>query len=183
VPDNGHKGQLAAIEATRRLRDRGHDVRLRLVGDGDVAACAAAIARHGLGAAVTLAGFVAELDAEYRRADVVLSCSPIEGMGRTTAEGMSYALPVVGCDSLATPELLEHYVSGLLCDGSGAGIAAALHRLRREPDLGRRLGRRARAVAQARFTDEGCAAACLAVLARVAAPGRVSERAAACGAG
>lgn len=161
------KGQVAAIEATHRLRAAGHDVRLRIVGDGDRAAAAATIARLGLGAVVTLADFAADVDPEYRQADVVLSCSRIEGMGRVTAEGMSYGLPVIGCASLGTPEVLQHEETGLLCDGSAAGIASALLRLLRDPALARRLGERAQGVARERFSDERCVAASLAVLARV----------------
>lgn len=161
------KGQLAAVEAVHQLRAAGHDVRLRLVGDGPAEAIAAAIAGGELGAAVTLVGFASDLDAEYRQADVVLSCSPIEGMGRVTAEGMSYGLPVVGCARFGTPELLRHDETGLLCDGSADGIAAAVARLVREPQLGRRLGARAQQVARERFTDERCVAACLAVLGHV----------------
>lgn len=161
------KGQLAAIDAVRLLIAEGHAVQLRLAGDGDLEPCRQAIARRGLTEAVSVIGFVADLDGEYRDADAVLSTSPIEGMGRTTAEAMAYGLPVIGCAALGTPELLEHEVTGLLCDGSPAGIAAAVRRLLREPALARALGDRARRVARERFTDERCTAACLAVLARV----------------
>lgn len=164
------KGQLAAVEAVSHLRAAGHDVHLRIAGDGDDGAIAAAIARLDLAPAVMLTGFAADLEPEYRQADVVLSCSPIEGMGRVTAEGMSYGLPVVGCASLGTRELLRHEQTGLLCDGSAAGIAAALARLLDDAELAGRLGARAQRVARARFSDERCVAACLAVLARVLAP-------------
>jgi glycosyltransferase involved in cell wall biosynthesis len=139
------------------------------VGGGEEEAIAQAVARSGVADAVTLAGFVAEMDPEYRRADVVLSCSPIEGMGRTTAEAMSYGLPVVGCDSLGTAELIEHAVTGLLCDGSAAGVAGALARLLGDPTAARRMGANAQRMARERFTNERCTAASLALLARVIA--------------
>lgn len=170
------KGQLAAIEATRRLIAAGHDVRLRILGDGDVDTAARAIAHLGMREVVTLGGFVADLDAEYRQADVALSCSRIEGMGRTTAEAMSYGLPVVGAASVGTLELLEHEVTGVLCDGSPAGLADALARVLREPDAARQIGERAQRVARERFAHERCVASSLAVLARVTAPRPVGEQ-------
>ena len=163
------KGQLVAIAAVRLLRAAGRDVVLRLVGDGDLRACAAAIARAGVADAVTLAGFVADVDAEYRQADVVLSCSRIEAMGRTTAEAMSYGLPVVGCDRLGTAELIRHGDTGLLCDGSPAALARAVEQLIAQPDAAREFGRRAQAYARQHFTDERCTEALLAVLRRVCA--------------
>ncbi len=163
------KQQVTAIEATHRLIAAGYDVGLRIVGDGDLDACAAAITRLGLEAVVTLAGFIADLDPEYRQADIVLTCSRIEGMGRTTAEAMTYGLPVVGCDRMGTAELIEHEVTGLLCDGSAPELARAIERLVTEPQLARRLGDRAREAAHGRFTDERCTRATLDVLDGVAA--------------
>ncbi|MGH7785518.1 MAG: glycosyltransferase family 4 protein, partial [Candidatus Binatia bacterium] len=120
---------------TQLLRAAGHGVELRLVGDGELAACAAEVAQRRLGDAVTLAGFCADLDPEYRQASVVLSCSRDEGMGRTTIEAMSYGLPVVGSDGMGNAELIRHGVTGLLYDGSAEGLAGAVGRLLREPEL------------------------------------------------
>ena len=161
------KRQLTAIEATNRLITAGHDVELRIVGDGELETCTAAIGRLGLHGVVTLAGFVADLDTEYRRADIALTCSPIEGMGRTTAEAMSYGLPVVGCDRMGTAELIEHEVTGLLYDGSAGGLARAVERLVEQPRLARCLGERARGLARDRFSNERCTRETLEVLYRV----------------
>ncbi|MEO8601156.1 MAG: glycosyltransferase family 4 protein [bacterium] len=164
------KGQLAAIEATQRLITAGHDVELRIVGDGESLLCEDAIARLGLRDAVTLTGIVADLEAEYRQADMALACSTIEGMGRTTAEAMSYGLPVVGFRGLGTTEMIEHDVTGLLCDASAAALARAVEGLVMQPDVARRLGDRARLAAQRRFSNEQYTRASLDVLRRVAPP-------------
>lgn len=162
------KGQLVAIEAVRLLRTAGRDVVLRLVGDGDVDACADAIARRGLGDAVTLTGFVADVDAEYRQADVALNCARFEAMGRTTAEAMSYGLPVVGCDHMGTAELIRDGDTGLLCDGSAGAFARAVEQIIAQPDAARAIGQRAQVYARQHFADERCTQAILAVLQRVA---------------
>lgn len=169
-----NKGQLAALAAVRRLIESGRDVRLRIVGEGDLGAVAASLIHLGLRDVVTLVGFVDDIDAEYRRADVVLSCGTLEAMGRVTAEAMSYGLPVIGCANGGTLDLLEHEVTGLLCDGTAAGMEQALMRLLRDPDAARRLGARAQDVARERFNNERCVAASLAVLNRIVAaqPGR-----------
>ena len=148
------KGQVSAIEATAILAAAGHDVELRILGDGDLSPCEEAIDRLRLGSIVTLAGFVADLDREYRAADIALSCTLLEGMGRATAEAMSYGLPFVGCDSLGTAELVRHGITGLLCDGSPRAIARKVERLIARPDEARRMGLRARAFAGRRFSDE-----------------------------
>jgi glycosyltransferase involved in cell wall biosynthesis len=160
------KGQLIAIEAMRMLVGRGLDVRLRILGDGELEPCRAAIERAGLRDAVTLAGFVDDLDADYRRAHLALACARFEAMGRTTAEAMSYGLPVVGCDSAGTAELIRHGETGLLYDGSAEGLAAAVQWLAARPEAAAQMGQRAREDAQRRFTDEQCLRATLDVIDR-----------------
>jgi glycosyltransferase involved in cell wall biosynthesis len=158
------KGQRTAVEAMRVLVDAGHDVELRIVGDGDAGPCEEAIERCGLRDVVTMVGFVLDLDTEYRRAHIALSCSRIEAMGRTTVEAMSYGLPVVACGSMGTRELIEDGVNGLLCDGSPAAFAAAIGSLLERPDAARRLGERARADVQSHFSEEACVRKALSVL-------------------
>jgi glycosyltransferase involved in cell wall biosynthesis len=163
------KGQLRAIEAARLLIASGREVDLRIVGDGDTEPCCEAIERAGLGSAVTLAGFVSNLDGEYLDSHLALSCSRIEAMGRMTAEAMSFALPVVGCDSLGTAEIVQHEMTGLLCDGSAAEIARAVERLIVRPDEARHIGLQAQEFARRTFADETCTRAALEVLRRVCA--------------
>jgi len=118
---------------------------------------------------VTLAGFIADIDAEYRGADLVLTCSSSEAMGRATAEAMSYGLPVVGCDRLGTAELIAHERTGVLCDGSADGLAGAVAWLLEHPRAARAIGARAQRVAQQRFSNDACTGAALAVLEQVGA--------------
>lgn len=176
------KGQLTAIAATQVLRAAGHDVELHIVGDGELAACEAEIAQRSLGGAVTLAGFRADLDAEYRQASVVLNCSRYEGMGRTTIEAMTYGLPVVGNDDMGNAELIQHGVTGLLYDGSAAGMADAVGRLLREPEMARQIGARARRFAQRGFSNERCTQRALAILERVCSASDARSRGEAAGA-
>jgi glycosyltransferase involved in cell wall biosynthesis len=164
------KGQLTAIEAMRMLVERGHDVRLRILGDGELQPCRAAIERFGLQDVVTLAGFVDDLDADYRQAHLALACAPLEAMGRTTVEAMSYGLPVIGYGATGTAELIRHEVTGLLYDGSAQDLARAVERLAASPDAIRQMGQRGREEALRRFSDDGCVRATLEVIDRVRLP-------------
>lgn len=163
------KGQLVAIEAMRMLVERGRDVRLSILGDGELETCRTAVERSGLRDVVRLAGFVDDLDAHYRQAHLALACARVEAMGRTTAEAMSYGLPVVGRDDTGTAELIRHETTGLLYDGTAEGLAAAVEWIVTHPDAASRMGRRAQEEARRRFADERCFADTLDVIARVCA--------------
>jgi glycosyltransferase involved in cell wall biosynthesis len=67
---------------------------------------------------------------------------------------------------MGTAELIEHEVTGLLCDGSPAEIARAVIRLTGHPEEARALGRRAQRFARRTFSNERCTRASLDVLRR-----------------
>jgi colanic acid/amylovoran biosynthesis glycosyltransferase len=155
------KGQRHAIEACRRLVERGVPVRLTLLGDGpDRRALERQIAALGLGEHVRITGAQprqAVVDA-LAAADVLLAPSvptrrgKREGIPVVVMEAMSAGRPVVASRLSGIPELVDDGTSGLLVPpGDEAAIADALERLHADPALAARLGAGARRTVLDRF--------------------------------
>ncbi|MDQ2725381.1 MAG: glycosyltransferase family 4 protein [Actinomycetota bacterium] len=103
------KGLADTLMVLDALVDAGYPHRLRIAGrvppwvaeefDGLIAACA-----HP--ERVDALGFVDDLPALYRRADLVLITSRYEGFGLPAAEAMACATPVVAFDNSSLPEVV-----------------------------------------------------------------------------
>jgi glycosyltransferase involved in cell wall biosynthesis len=98
---------------------------------------------------VTMTGHLEDIGPQLREADVVVHASRLpEPFGLIILEAMSAGVPVIAADTGGPAEVIEHGTDGLLYPvGSVEGLAAALRRLRADPELLRRLteGGRARA--------------------------------------
>jgi glycosyltransferase involved in cell wall biosynthesis len=127
------KGQSTAIEAISKLRSAGYPVILRVVGDGDIESCRKLAHRLGANGWVEFTGFSEHMDEHYRWADIALSCAGIEAMGRSTAEAMSWGLPVAGHCGAGTGELVADSGAGLLYDGSADHLAQVITALIDDP--------------------------------------------------
>jgi glycosyltransferase involved in cell wall biosynthesis len=120
------KEQRIAIEATSRLHRAGYAVKLRVVGGGDVESCRRHANALGIGSRVEFTGFSQCPERHYRWADIALSCCRIEAMGRSTAEAMSWGLPIAGHDAAGTGELVGDAGGGLLYRGGGEELAEVI---------------------------------------------------------
>jgi glycosyltransferase involved in cell wall biosynthesis len=149
------KGQAEALDALSALRVRGLDVVLDLVGDGNPdfeAELVNRARRHGISDRVRWLPFQPDPFPLLDAADVVLTCSRGEGLGRGTIEGMKMAKPVIGAESGATPELIRHNWNGLLYPpGDVASLARCVEQLYRDRESAREMGRRGRDFALAAF--------------------------------
>lgn len=111
------KGQIVLVRALARLRDRGRDVTLTVVGDGpERTTLEAEVARLGLSDRVTFLGSLGhgELAGCYEQADIFCLPSFAEGMPTVLMEAMASGVPVVATTIAGTAELVEHGVCGLL---------------------------------------------------------------------
>lgn len=94
-----------------------------------------------------------QLREEYRRADVLLFPSRLEGFGYVAAEAMACGTPVVASNRSSLPEVVEDKVTGLLCPMDEVGaFVEALSELRDDPGKLERFGTAARARAVAHFS-------------------------------
>jgi glycosyltransferase involved in cell wall biosynthesis len=125
------KGHLLLVEALAALADR--HWQLLCVGsvtrDPDtVRALQQAIAAHGLGERVTLAGEwpPERLGTAYAEADLFVLPSYHEGYGMAFAEALAWGLPVIGTTAGAIPETVPASAAMLVPPGDGEALLAAL---------------------------------------------------------
>ncbi len=163
------KGGDLLLEACRRLRAEGTDVRVTLVGPTtfDV--------RDDF---VDFVGFldkgvpadVVRLAAVYQEADIFCLPTRREPFGIAVAEAMLTGLPVVASNLSAIPEMVDDGRTGFLVPVDDIDtLTERLNRLATDPDLRRRMGQAGLAHARERFTW-------LAVAARVEAAIREVQR-------
>ena len=149
----GWVGRMTAIKRVddvlhgfRRLLDRGIPARLCLVGDGpdreevEQRAHDLDVARHTL-----FVGYQRDVAPYYSFFDAFLLPSANEGTPVSAIESLAAGRPVVATRVGGTPDVVEDGVSGMLVRvGDVEGIAGALERLARDPELRRRLGEQGR---------------------------------------
>ena len=148
------KGQLTAIEAVSKLRLAGYPVILRVVGGGDIESCRKLAHSLGTNGHVEFAGFQDDVDEHYRWAHIALSCASIEAMGRSTAEAMSWGLPIAGHCGAGTGELVGDARAGLLYDGSADHLARVITALIDDPRTSGSMGEAGQLWARMHFSSE-----------------------------
>ena len=151
------KQQEEAIRAFAQVVKQVPGTHLQLAGPADNAYgknCRSLVATLGLSASVTFLDYVADPFPVYLQANALLMCSKQEGMGRVTAEAMAACLPVIGRNSGATPELIQHEHTGLLYDGSLDALVICMSQLAQNPAQARQLGMNGWEVARKKFTVE-----------------------------
>jgi glycosyltransferase involved in cell wall biosynthesis len=140
-----HKNANLAVEATRILKERGHDVRLGIVGVGpEETRLRAQVAESGLDADVTFYGTIEsqeDLWSLIRGSRVLLAPSVREGFGLVVAESLALGTPVV-CAShpenesaslvgRETGSLIPPFDAQALADAAQAWLSDDSHRVDR----------------------------------------------------
>jgi glycosyltransferase involved in cell wall biosynthesis len=156
-----YKGHAVLLDAVAILRARGSNVRVVLVGNGELrAALEARVAREGLGDRVELRGALAhqEIPAVLRASTAMVLPSvtsrdgQMEGIPVALMEAMATGVPVIATRLSGIPELVRDGETGLLVpERDPAALAAAMERLAADPALGVRLAGAARSVVRERF--------------------------------
>jgi glycosyltransferase involved in cell wall biosynthesis len=172
---SAEKGFDRAIRATADLVGRGHDVRLRILGDGDARVDLARLAAElGIADRVELLGEVphSAVPGHVQDATVVVMPSHVEGLPLVALEAAAMARPVVG---MAVPGLSEAVVdgrTGILVDVD-EHLAEAIAALLADRERARALGTAARERVERSFSLEACVDGYLRVYDRLVSPGTV----------
>ena len=132
------KDPLGLVEALARVE---YEFRAALVGEGEQAEqVQARVTELGLDRRVVVRPFRGPGPA-LAAFDIYVLPSVLESFGIGLLEGMGAGLPCVGTRVGGIPEIIEDGVTGFVVEPSDpVGLAAALDRLLREPDLRRRMG-------------------------------------------
>ncbi|WP_416899034.1 MAG: glycosyltransferase [Minwuia sp.] len=131
------KRPLLWLESVLELARAGHPVRGLLVGDGAMRPeLEARIATEGAGDIIELAGRRSDMDAQYRRMDLLLLTSRTEGLPNVLIEAQAHGCPVAATPAGGASETFIDGETGLLCpDPSPRAIAARLAPLVDDRDL------------------------------------------------
>lgn len=155
------KGHRYLIEACVKLRDQGHQIDCRIIGDGpERTALERLIHKSQLEDSVALLGAQSSVQvaAELSEADVFVMPSVVssnklmEGIPVALMEAMAVGLPVIASHISGIPELVEDGVSGCLVpERDSDAIAEALIDIRTNGDLRAKLGAKAREVISVQY--------------------------------
>jgi glycosyltransferase involved in cell wall biosynthesis len=170
------KGYREFLETCRALKQSGVVFRARIVGrmcSREVEAeCRDFIARHGLSPEVEIAGYAKDLEAEYRRLDVLLHPAHWDPLPHVVMEAMARGIPCVASNVDGIPEMIVHGETGFVADRGDIGaLAEYTGRLLRDPGLRARMGEAGRRRVEAAFNPDGYRREMLALYAELIRPG------------
>jgi glycosyltransferase involved in cell wall biosynthesis len=148
------KDPLAFVDIAGALRARRAAFRAVWVGDGELReAVEARISAGGLGACVSVTGWLDDVRPYVAAADLILSTSRYESFGYVTAEALTMERPVVatrvtGTVDVMNADLRDH----LFSPGDLAGAAARAGCVLDDPRLGVEIAQRGRAYVNRTFS-------------------------------
>jgi glycosyltransferase involved in cell wall biosynthesis len=151
----GPKAYDVLLRAAALLATDSMPSRVVIVGDtsGTVYPGLTALASSlALGSRVSFAGFRQDVPEVLRAFDALALSSRTEGFSLATVQAMATGIPVVATRSGGPEEILEDGVTGLLVPTDDpAALAAAMRRLRDQPELRDRLAQAGPQSVRARF--------------------------------
>lgn len=150
------KNHALLVEAVGKLKERGIDARLDILGRGDTRdSLERQITELRLAPYVTLHGFREDVGAFVSRSHVLVSASLSEGMPLSFLEAMAAGLPVVATQVGGVPELVEDGQHGLLYEsGDVEGLVQALSVLAFDELQRQHLGSQAARFVRERYSEE-----------------------------
>ncbi|MGL6095731.1 MAG: glycosyltransferase, partial [Fimbriiglobus sp.] len=127
----------ALVRAVRVLADRGRDVTLVIVGEGDERPALEALARElGVADRVTLPGWRADVRDHLEAMDVFALSSLREGLPNALLEAMALEVPAVATRVAGIPRLVRDGETGRLVDpGNAPALADAIGELLGNPEI------------------------------------------------
>jgi glycosyltransferase involved in cell wall biosynthesis len=140
------KGHQYLIEAFSHAYKQNRDVRLIIVGDGELKAhLQNCVHNKDLDSVISFTGYRSDIPEILRDIDIFVHPSLWEGFGLSILEAMAMAKPVIATNVSAIPELVEDGVTGLLVPSKdSSSLAQAIVKLSFNEDLRIRFGQSAR---------------------------------------
>jgi glycosyltransferase involved in cell wall biosynthesis len=155
------KGQRVLLQALAQLRERGHDLRVALAGDGPDRHELEQLAQTlGVGESVEFLGFVPHerLIDQYAEGRYDFMVLPSTGTGRAAEgipvslmEAMSFGVPSIATDSGGVAELIPHGSALLVPPGDARALARAIEELQSSVALRQAAAKEARQRIEADF--------------------------------
>lgn len=139
------KGQHLLVEAFSKIAEEFPDWSLRLVGKHAENSCVDAIRRiiieAGLIERVQLEGSESNPESSFKKAEIYVQPSMIEGFGLALQEAMFHGLPCIGSATGGIPELICDTSLGILYPaGDVAALAEALRKMILNPEQRLQMG-------------------------------------------
>jgi glycosyltransferase involved in cell wall biosynthesis len=150
------KGHAVLIEAFKELKKELKDIRLVIVGEGDLYdRLVNLVHRYELGDSVLFTGFQMDVSEIIATFDVAVLPSFFEGMGRVLLEAMAMEKPVVASRVGGIPDLVEDGVNGFLVhSGDVKGLAKTLKKTITDKKLARKMGKEGRKKISEQFSSD-----------------------------
>lgn len=152
------KNHLRFLEAFAQARAAESGLVLLMVGDGPLREeVAAKVGALGIEASVRLLGTRKDVGHILAISDIFALPSLNEGHSISLLEACSFGKSILASNRGGNPGIVSHGKSGLLVEpGDTEGMAGALIRLAKDPDLRKSLGAEASKVYRERFSMERC---------------------------
>lgn len=129
-----HKGFDTTVAAAKILGISNPRIAFLLLGDGPERNTLEHDAR-GL-TNIRFMGKQSDMGSMFAAADLLIHPSYSEGLGSVILEGIVAGLPVIGSNAGGIPDIIEHEVSGLLCEpGNAKQLAQQIDQLERDKIL------------------------------------------------
>lgn len=150
------KGHQVLLEAIPKVLEAVPDAVFVLAGDGPQHQnILKSIQEKSLGAHVLLLGLRRDIPNVLKSIDLFVLPTLEEALGTAFVEAMAMKKPVIGTRVGGVPEVIDDGGNGLLVDPRDpAGLADAIVRLLRSPDLAAAMGERGREIATTEFSVE-----------------------------
>lgn len=150
------KGHADFFQAAKKILAAASKTRFLVIGDGPLREKLEGLsASLGLGPAVSFLGFRQDVLALMNMSNVVVMPSLREGLPNVILEALALAKPVAATRVGGIPEIIRDGETGLLVPPEDPEqLAEALLRLLRNPEEGKKLGERGRAVVAREFNVE-----------------------------
>ena len=142
------------LEVFRKLRALNTELRLDVVGRGNLAEAMARHIEQNEITGIRLLGRVSdeELKRLFNEADVFINTSRVDNQPVSVLEAMSSGVPVVSTDAGGIPDIIDSGVNGMLSkEGDADAMVASFRRLTNDTELYAAVSRRGMASVEERF--------------------------------